>query len=44
VGQPERLDELSALAADHALPLRVDAYLALNYDNERFGDWYVSRR
>ena len=26
----ERLDELEALAADDALPLRVDAYLALN--------------
>ena len=30
---PERLDELEALAADDALPLRVDAYLALNFDN-----------
>ena len=38
---PERLDELTALAADDALPLRVDAYLALNYDKEFFGDWYV---
>ena len=28
----ERLDELEALAADDALPLRVDAYLALNFD------------
>ena len=39
----ERLDELTALAADDALPLRVDAYLALNYDKEFFGDWYTSR-
>jgi predicted amidohydrolase YtcJ len=39
----ERLDELTALAADGALPLRVDAYLALNYDKEFFGDWYESR-
>ena len=27
----------------HALPLRVDAYLALNYDHEFLGDWYASR-
>ena len=39
----ERLDELEGLAADDALPLRVDAYLALNFDNEFFGDWYASR-
>ena len=26
-----------------ALPLRVDAYLALNYDREFLGDWYTSR-
>jgi len=39
----ERLDELEALAADAALPLRVDAYLALNYDRDFFGDWYTSR-
>ena len=38
----ERLDELMALAADD-LPLRVDAYLALNFGDEFFGDWYVSR-
>lgn len=40
---PERLDELTALAADDALPIRVDAYLALNYGDEFFGDWYASR-
>ena len=40
---PERLDELEALAADDALPLRVDAYLALNFGNDFLGDWYVSR-
>jgi predicted amidohydrolase YtcJ len=40
---PERLDELESLAADGALPLRVDAYLALNYDREFLGDWYTSR-
>jgi predicted amidohydrolase YtcJ len=39
----ERLDELTRLAADDALPLRVDAYLALNYDHEFFGDWYAER-
>jgi predicted amidohydrolase YtcJ len=39
----ERLDELTGLAAEGALPLRVDAYLALNFDREFFGDWYESR-
>lgn len=39
----EQLTELEALAADGALPLRVDAYLALNFDEEFFGDWYVGR-
>lgn len=38
---PERLDELEALAADDALPIRVDAYLALNYGDEFLGDWYT---
>ena len=40
---PERLDELESLAADDAMPLRVDAYLALNYGDEFFGDWYENR-
>jgi predicted amidohydrolase YtcJ len=40
---PERLVELTALAEGRALPLRVDAYLALNYDREFLGDWYASR-
>ena len=40
---PERLDELTALARDDALRLRVDAYLALNFDKEFFGDWYADR-
>ncbi|HEU5204046.1 MAG TPA: amidohydrolase family protein [Candidatus Limnocylindrales bacterium] len=39
----EKLDELTALAAENALPLRVDAYLALNFDKEFFGDWYADR-
>ena len=39
----ERIDELEALAADDALQLRVDAYLALNFDKEFLGDWYESR-
>ena len=39
----ERIDELEALAADDALPLRVDAYLALNYATDFLGDWYVDR-
>jgi predicted amidohydrolase YtcJ len=39
----ERIDELTALAAENALPLRVDAYLALNFDKEFFGDWYTDR-
>ena len=38
---PERLDELETLAADDALPIRVDAYLALNFGDEFFGDWYT---
>ena len=38
---PERLDELENLAADDALPIRVDAYLALNFGDEFFGDWYT---
>ncbi len=38
---PERLDELEALAADDALPIRVDAYLALNFGDEFLGDWYT---
>ena len=37
---PERLDELEGLAAADALPLRVDAYLALNFGDEFLGDWY----
>jgi hypothetical protein len=40
---PERLAELERLAADDALPLRVDAYLALNYSHEFLGDWYLDR-
>ena len=40
---PERLDELTALAGDDALRLRVDAYLALNFDKQFFGDWYADR-
>ena len=40
---PERLDELTALADDDALPIRVDAYLALNFGGEFFGDWYADR-
>jgi predicted amidohydrolase YtcJ len=39
----ERLYELEGLAATGALPLRVDAYLALNFGTEFFGDWYTSR-
>ena len=39
----ERLAELEGLAADKALPLRVDGYLALNFDKEFFGDWYADR-
>ena len=40
----ERIDELDALAADDALRLRVDAYLALNFDKEFLGDWYADRK
>jgi predicted amidohydrolase YtcJ len=40
----ERLDELSGLAAHDALPIRVDAYLALNFEHEFLGDWYATRK
>ena len=40
---PERLVELESLAAGDALPLRVDAYLALNFGEEFLGDWYTDR-
>ena len=43
---PDRLRELETLAADDALPMRVDAYLALNApapSGEHFGDWYAGR-
>ena len=43
---PERIAELETLAADSALLLRVDAYLALNApapSGEHFGDWYTER-
>lgn len=42
----ERLDELERLAADSELPIRVDAYLALNepqVGGQHFGDWYADR-
>jgi predicted amidohydrolase YtcJ len=41
----EKLAELEALAADDALPLRVDAYLALNAleIGGYYGDWYADR-
>ncbi|MDQ2674522.1 MAG: amidohydrolase family protein [Chloroflexota bacterium] len=40
---PERLDELTALANEDGLRIRVDAYLALNFGGEFFGDWYADR-
>jgi hypothetical protein len=40
---PERLDELTRLAAAGDLPLRVDGYLALNFDKDFLGDWYTPR-
>ena len=36
----ERLAELVALAGADGLPLRVDAYLALNWEIDQYGDWY----
>ena len=42
VNQP-KLDELTRLATSDALPIRVDAYLALNFGNEFLGDWYEAR-
>ena len=38
---PDKLDELTSLATSDALPLRVDAYLALNFEKEFLGDWYL---
>jgi predicted amidohydrolase YtcJ len=42
---PERVKELETLAEDNALPLRVDAYLALNAleIDGQYGDWYADR-
>ncbi len=43
---PGKLDELIALGDQDAVPLRVDAYLALNApapDGQHFGDWYGDR-
>jgi predicted amidohydrolase YtcJ len=43
---PGRIAELEGLSADDALPLRIDAYLALNApapSGEHFGDWYEDR-
>lgn len=41
----QRLGELTSLAGENGLPLRVDAYLALNEpnDGQHFGDWYADR-
>jgi predicted amidohydrolase YtcJ len=36
----ERLDELIALDQEDRLRVRVNAYLPLNWQFERFGDWY----
>ena len=40
---PGKLYELTGLAAEGALALRVDAYLALNYEKQFLGDWYLER-
>ncbi len=40
---PEKLGWLTGFARDDAMPIRVDAYLALNFDREFFGDWYTER-
>jgi predicted amidohydrolase YtcJ len=37
----ERLDELRALDAADRLRLRVNAYLPLNFDNQKFGHWFL---
>lgn len=36
----ERLEELRQLDQSGALRLRVNAYLPLNWQSERFGNWY----
>ena len=38
---PEKLGWLTDFAANDAMPLRVDAYLALNFDKDFLGDWYA---
>ncbi|HUQ44976.1 MAG TPA: amidohydrolase family protein, partial [Candidatus Limnocylindria bacterium] len=43
----DRLAELDELAQSHALPLRVDGYLALNLpapSGEHLGDWYAAEQ
>ncbi len=42
---PDKVGELEDLAVNDALPLRVDAYLALNgvHPGEQYGDWYTDR-
>jgi predicted amidohydrolase YtcJ len=42
----DKLNELLGLAAVDGLPLRVDAYLALNgvHPGEHYGDWYTDRK
>ena len=37
----ERLDELQALDRDGRLRLRVNAYLPINFMDEKFGNWYL---
>jgi predicted amidohydrolase YtcJ len=40
---PDKLDLLLGLDAEDSLPLRVDAYLALNFHKDFLGDWYTAR-
>ena len=37
----ERLEDLRALDAAGRLRLRVNAYLAVNFEDEKFGDWFL---
>jgi predicted amidohydrolase YtcJ len=36
-----RLDELLALDAAGLLPMRVNAYLPINFTDDKFGEWYL---
>ena len=38
----DRIDGMADLDADGRLPLRVNCYMPVNYETQRFGDWYLA--